>query len=117
MKILPLRSELPLLLHEPAGFIRRYWWALGVLIVGAAADAVTTLVNLRAYGPEVEAHLVQRWVSYVVGVNVGVPLAKVIQLAFVLLVAAWWRPWCQWILTICGMLYLLAAVSNHLLLL
>jgi hypothetical protein len=46
-----------------------------------------------------------------------VPVAKAIQLAFVLLVAAWWRPWCPWLLGACGLLYGAAAVSNHFLLL
>ena len=36
------------------------------------------------------------------------------KVAFVILVAAWWRPWCAWILRLCGVLYCLAAASNHL---
>jgi hypothetical protein len=32
------------------------------------------------------------------------------------LVAAWWRPWCRWILLTCAGLYTLAAVSNYFLL-
>lgn len=113
----PSRAEWPLLFGQPTAFLRRYWWALAVLLVGAIADAVTTLINLHRYGPEVEVHLVQRWVSHIVGITAGVPLAKVIQLAFVVLVAAWWRPWCAILLTLCGLLYMAAAVSNHFLLL
>jgi hypothetical protein len=56
-------------------------------------------------------------VSEIVGVTAGVPVAKAVQLAFVLLVAAWWRPWCPWLLGACGLLYGMAAVSNHFLLL
>lgn len=47
------------------------------------------------------------------GAAVGVPLAKGIQLGFVLSVAAWWRPWCAGLLAGCGTLYGLAAVSNY----
>ena len=104
------------LVRQPGSFIRRYRWVLLVLAVGATADAITTLINLREYGPEIEVHLVQRLVSYIVGVTAGVPIAKMIQLGFVVAVAAWWRPWCSWILGICGVLYSAAAVSNHFLL-
>jgi hypothetical protein len=91
-RILPEKTELPLLLRHPATFARRYWAALLLLAAGATADAVTTLVNLRRFGPSVEVHPVQRLVSEIFGVTAGVPVAKVIQLGFVLLVAAWWRP-------------------------
>ena len=67
--------------------------------------------------PRRRAHLVQRWVSQLLGVGAGVPLAKLTQLAFVLLVAAWWRPWTPWLLALCGLLYAVAAVSNYYLLL
>lgn len=88
-----------------------------MLFIGSAADLITTYHNLRLYGPQAEAHPVQRWVSQVVGVSAGVPIAKFIQLAFVLLVAAWWRPWTGWLLALCGLLYTAAAVSNYFLLL
>jgi hypothetical protein len=115
--ILPEKTDLPLLLRHPAAFGRRYWAPLLVLGIGATADAVTTLINLRRFGPSVEVHPAQRLVSEIVGVTAGVPVAKAIQLAFVLLVAAWWRPWCPWLLGACGLLYGAAAVSNHFLLL
>jgi hypothetical protein len=117
MEIVPRHTDLPLLLRHPGQFARRYRWALLVLLLGATADMVTTLINLRRFGPGVEVHPAQRLVSEIVGVTAGVPVAKVIQLACVLAVAAWWRRWCQWLLLVCGVLYLLAAVSNHFLLL
>src|SRR5436309_141285 len=111
MPILPRQTELPRLLRRPGDFVRIYWPGLVVLFIGAAADAVTTLVNLHRYGPVVEAHIVQRWVSQIFGIYAGVPLAKLTQLGFVLLVAAWWKPWTPWLLTLCGLLYGAAAVS------
>lgn len=116
-KLLPADSALPQLFFAPRLFIRTYRWFLVTLILGASADVFTTLWNLRAYGPGVEVHIVQRWVSQVVGVEAGVPLAKLGQLCFVVLVAAWWRPWCRWLLLGCGCLYALAACSNYFLLL
>lgn len=86
------------------------------LLIGASCDLFTTLWNLRQYGPAIEVHVVQRWLSHWLGVDAGVPLAKVIQLSFVLLVAAWWRPWCRWIVLTCGTLYFLASISNYFLL-
>jgi hypothetical protein len=111
--LLPRDSALPMLFRHPRQFIKTNRWALFVLVLGAGADVFTTLWNLRAYGAGVEVHLVQRWVSQIVGIEAGVPLAKVGQLAFVVLVAAWWRPWCRWILLACGCLYATAAMSNY----
>lgn len=116
MPIIPAKTELPRLFSTPAGFIRAYWLPLLILLIGATADVITTLVNLRLYGPQVETHIVQRWVSQIFGVEAGVPLAKAGQLAFVIFVAAWWKPWTPWLLTLCGVLYSAAAISNHFLL-
>lgn len=117
LNVLPRDSALPIAVRTPRRFLRRYRWPLVALVCGAAADVFTTLWNLRSYGPGVEAHTVQRWVSELIGVEAGVPVAKLIQLAFVLLVAAWWRPWCGAILCTCAALYAAAAVSNYFLLL
>jgi hypothetical protein len=111
--LLPGDSALPQLINDPQQFKSTYRWALIWLLVGASADVFTTLWNLRAYGPGVEAHVVQRWISLLIGVEAGVPLAKVAQLIFVVLVAAWWRPWCRPLLVCCGSLYALAAMSNY----
>ena len=112
-KLLPRDSSIPLLIGQPRRFVTTYRWWLVPLVLGASADVFTTLWNLRAYGPAVEVHTVQRWVSDLVGVEAGVPVAKLIQLAFVILVAAWWRPWCRCILLACACLYTLAACSNY----
>jgi hypothetical protein len=117
MPLLPRKCELPRLVQQPWLFARAYWLPLTMLFIGAAANLITTYRNLRLYGPQVAAHPVQRWVSQLVGVSAGVAIAKVIQLAFVLLVAAWWRPWTGWLLALCGLLYTAAAVSNYFLLL
>jgi hypothetical protein len=115
-RVLPRDTVLPLLLTRPLRFRDRYRWFLLWLLIGASCDLFTTLWNLRTYGPAIEVHIVQRWLSHGLGVDAGVPIAKAIQLMFVLLVAAWWRPWCKWILGICGTLYLLASISNYFLL-
>jgi hypothetical protein len=110
-------SALPLLMQRPLAFRDRYRWYLLWLLIGASCDLFSILWNLRQYGPSIEVHIVQRWLSHWLGVEAGVPIAKVIQLAFVLLVASWWRPWCRWILLTCGTLYFLASISNYFLLL
>jgi hypothetical protein len=112
-RFLPRDSALPWLAERPRDFIRTFRWPLVVLLLGASADLFTTLWNLRSYGPGIEVHFVQRWISQIVGIELGVPLAKLGQCAFVILVAAWWRPWCKWILLTCGCLYMLAALSNY----
>ena len=110
---LPRRTNLRLLVGRPSALLRAYWPALLLLFLGAAADVWTTYRNLLAYGIEVEVHWPQRVVSQMVGIHLGVPLAKAIQLAFVLAVACWWRPWCGPLLGACGFLYALAALNNH----
>ena len=117
MPSVPRQSELPRLLKHPLVFARIYRLPLAILFAGAAADCVTTYRNLVLYGPDVEAHVVQRWVSEVVGVHAGVPLAKLLQVGFVVGVAAWWRRWTPWLPIVCGLLYGAAAVSNYNLLL
>ena len=111
--MLPARTELPLLARTPLSFASRYWLPLAVLFVGALADTITTYQNSVAYGAHIEVHPVQRWVFETFGNGLGVPLAKVLQVGFVIFVAAWWKPWCPWILIACGGLYGLAAASNH----
>ena len=113
MKILPRQSDLPTLLRQPLVFARRYWLVLLLLFVAGTADAVTTFVNVSRYGTDTELHPVQRFVFDTAGVAAGVPIAKVMQLGFVLFVAAWWRPWCRWVILICALLYGFAAMSNH----
>jgi hypothetical protein len=113
VKLFPSKTNLRILFRRPDLLAQRYRWPLTGLTVGAVADLVTTLEQVRRYGPGVELHFVQQLVFYVFGAAFGVPIAKAIQVACVVLVACWWRPWCTWILTLCGMLYALAAVSNH----
>ena len=116
-RILPSDTELPQLLRHPRAFLIRYRWEMLVLWAGTSADLWTTLVNIEKYGPGIEAHVVQRMMSELFGIAVGVPLAKSFQFLFVVVVAAWWKPWCRWVLILCGILYGAAAVSNHWLLL
>lgn len=113
MRSVPENTSLPMLLRDPVRFARIYPLALLVLLSGAAADAFTTYRNLALYGLDVEVHLPQRLISMVIGPAIGVPLAKLIQLAFVIVVASWWRPWCAPLMIACGLLYALAAMSNY----
>jgi len=113
MPLLLKNTRLPMLLKQPGRFIRAYGWALGILLAGAVADAVTTYMALARWGTECELHVVQRWLSEWFGVAVGVPLAKLVQVVFVMLVAAWWGRWTATLMVLCGVLYGLAAMNNH----
>jgi hypothetical protein len=112
-KFLPRKTNLILLMRRPGLLMRAYRFPMLFLAIGALADVITTYNNLALYGTEVEVHLPQRIISEIFGMKAGVPLAKIIQLAFVILVACWWRPWCGFILCACGLLYTFAALSNH----
>ncbi len=112
-RFLPRRTNLILLLRRPGSVFCAYRAPLFFLCLAALADGITTLANMRLYGIETELHPVQRLFSQILGVNAGVPLAKATQLAFVILVACWWRPWCNWLLWGCASLYAFATMSNH----
>lgn len=112
-RLLPRNNELRTLVGSPSIFLRRYWLPLAVLALGSLLDAVTTYQNVAAYGAGIEVHPVQQLVMQLFGPGPGVFLAKLGQVSCVLLVAAWWRPWCGWILLLCGCFYALAAASNH----
>ena len=108
------RSNLPLLVRRPLLFARAYRWPLAVLAVGAVADAATTHDVLSSYGAGVELHPVQRLFAHLFGTSAAaVAGMKLVQTAFVVFVAALWRRWCAAVMVLCGVLYALAAVSNH----
>ena len=113
MRVVPQETELKALACTPLLFATRYGWWLAILAVGAFFDALTTYQFLITLGPECEVHPVQRLFFHYLPPLLAVPLVKSMQVGFVLLVAAWWRPWCRWILLLCGVLYGLAALSNH----
>lgn len=113
MALLPRKTNLRILFAQPTLFARFYWLSLTGLLLGTLADLFTTLHNERLYGPQIEVHVVQRWLSEYLGIGLGVAVGKMGQAACVILVAAWWRPWCRTILLICGFLYALAALSNR----
>jgi hypothetical protein len=115
--LVPRQSNLPVLIGAPGAFARRYAIPLLVLLIAASADAATTLRNALVFGTDIELHAVQRWVFTTFGAVTGVPLAKFVQLVFVVFVAAWWRPWTTWVLLACAALYAAAAASNYWLLL
>ena len=110
---IPRHSELRTIGREPSRFLKRYCFSLVVLVAGAVLDALTTYANVKQFGPGVETHPVQRLFFENLGAPIGVPVAKALQLAFVIFVAAWWRPWTRWVLLACGVLYAATAASNH----
>lgn len=113
MRPIPLKTELHVLVRSPLIFADRYRWPLLILAVGAFFDALTTYRFLVVLGPDGEVHPVQRWFFLCLPPLLAVPVVKTMQVGFVLLVAAWWQPWCRWIMLLCGVLYGLAALSNH----
>jgi hypothetical protein len=112
-RLIPASSELPLLVREHRAFAGRYRWPLLFLAIAATADAVTTMRNLQLYGPSVEVHPAHRIIYELFTPEIGAPLAKLMQLGFVLFVAAWWKPWCRALLWLCAAMYAFAALSNH----
>lgn len=111
--IVPRRCLLGMLVREPRRFRDRFRWPLVVLVVGAFLDGVMTYRLLQTIGAEAELHPVQRVLFSYVPPMLGILLAKGGQVTAAVLVAAWWEPWCKWLMYLAGGLYLLAALSNH----
>ena len=107
------KTNLRILLRRPMALVRAYRWSLLVLLVGATLDTVTTMNFMYRDGTAGELHPAMRMMAEELGVAMGVPFATLVRLAFVVFVAAFWRRWCRAVLIISGVLYALAAASNH----
>lgn len=110
---IPQRTHLWLLVRNPLQFRDLYRWPLFVLVLAAFFDGLTTYRFLHTLGPEAEVHPVQRIMFTLLPPLAGIVLAKGGQVACAVLVAAWWQPWCKWLLLLTAALYGLAALSNH----
>jgi hypothetical protein len=111
--VAPKNCAIPVLIRNPRHFRNMYRWPLLILLVGAFLDALTTYEFLRTFGPSVEVHPVQRLVFCLLPPLPGILLAKAGQVATTIIVAAWWQPWCKWLMLLTGTLYTVAAASNH----
>jgi hypothetical protein len=111
--IIPRKTHLPLLLTNPLRFRDLYRWPLFALVLAAFFDGLTTYRFLHTLGPEAEVHPVQRILFTYLTPMAGILLAKGGQVICAVLVAAWWQPWCKWLILVTAALYGLAAVSNY----
>ncbi|MFW6061978.1 MAG: hypothetical protein ACOC93_04140 [Planctomycetota bacterium] len=113
MRLVSWTQNLELVTRAPLAFLHRCRWPLMLQVVGGILDLSTSVVNVARFGTHVELHLVKRWMAETLGVIPGLPIAKALQVGGVIVLAAAWRDWCEWLISLCGLLYGLAAVSNH----
>jgi hypothetical protein len=113
MSIVPRKCLIGLLVCDPLRFLKDYRWPLFILVLGAFLDGVSTYQFLSTVGPDGEVHPVQRLVFTYLPPMLGILFAKACQVIAAVFVAAWWQPWCKWLLLITGVLYILAAMSNY----
>ena len=109
----PIKTNLRILAGRPEVFVRAYRWSLLMLVVGTTLDTMTTMSFMRRLGTSDELHPAMRMMAELFGIDAGVPLASLVRFGCVVFVAALWRRWCRWVLLLCGILYALAACSNH----
>jgi len=107
------RTNLHILNSRSGLFFRKYWPGILWVFIGAMLDTLTTINFMNLYGTEGELHPAMRMMSEEFGVVTGVCVGTLVRLTFVIFVAAIWRGWTWTILWICGLLYCLAAASNH----
>lgn len=113
MKRRRFKTNLHLLLHHPLLFAKAYWWALLILLIGTILDGVTTYPLVEEFGPHAEVHPGGRLVMWLLGAGWGTLVTKFGQVVAAVFVASLWRPWCRWLLALCGVVYAAAAVANH----
>jgi hypothetical protein len=118
MRILGRKSNLKLLYRRPGALLARHWCVLLVLVIGASWDAWTTIQFVGRHGPEEEVHPVAmiffKLALYVLhSPALVVAVGKLVQVVFVILVAAIFRGWTGILMVSCGLLYLLAGFVNH----
>lgn len=111
-----IKTNLRILIRRPRVFLRCYRWPITLLLIGVLLDTVTTMRNLYLFGPEAEFHPAIRTAVEEYGVSLGVPVGSLVRVGFVVFAAALWRRTCGLLLTVCGLLYLAAAISNYFLL-
>ncbi len=108
-----MKTNLRVLAYKPLVFLRVYRRPMAILLLGALLDTITTMNSMYRYGTANELHPGIRVIVEQYGITFGMPVGTTVRLLAVLFVAAIWRWWCWWMLTICGILYTLAAMSNH----
>ena len=107
------KANLHFVLRRPGLFLGIYRWSILVLLIGLIADGTTTYRFVGEFGPRSELHPAMMIVLEVLGRNVGIVVGSVGRLAAVILVAGLFRKWRGRLMLICGILYCLAAVTNH----
>ena len=107
---------LPSLIHRMQinanGFVRRFFWLLLLVVTAALADVLTTIHVMLHDGATAEAHPAIRFVATLFGPVAGPILGKACQLACVVLVAIYLRPWAVYLLVLVAFLYGWAAWYN-----
>ena len=107
---------LPGLIHRMRinanGFVRRFFWLLLLVAIAGLADMLTTIHVMLRDGARAEAHPAIRFVATLFGPVAGPILGKTCQLACVVLVAIYLRPWAVYLLVLVAFLYGWAAWYN-----
>jgi len=107
------KANLHFVLRHPRLFLGIYRWPILVLLVGLIVDGITTYRFVGEFGPRSELHPAMWIVLEVLGRDVGIVVGSIGRLIAVIFVAGLFRKWRGRLLLICGILYCLAAVSNH----
>ena len=106
------KTNLRLIVRNPGLFVRAYWLGLAVLTAGAVLDGWTTFRNVAQWGIDTEAHAAL-WIWLKMFGPHGIWLSIPARIGFVILVAIVWRPWCQFMMILCGLIYLVGAMGNY----
>lgn len=94
------------------GFMSTYGVFLVLVVLAAAADALSTVFFMLIRGPQEEAHPVIRSIAMVLGPVVGPLVGKLVQIVALLAVTVYLRRWAVYLFITTIILYAWAAWYN-----
>lgn len=94
------------------GYVSAYGIFLILVVLAAAADALSTVFFMLIRGPQEEAHPVIRWIALVLGPVLGPLVGKLVQIVALIAVTVYLRRWAVYLFILAIILYVWAAWYN-----
>lgn len=94
------------------GYFSAYSIFLLLVVLAAAADALSTVFFMLIRGPEEEAHPVIRWIALGLGPVAGPLVGKLIQIVALVAVTVYLRRWAVYLFVSAIIMYAWAALYN-----
>jgi hypothetical protein len=94
------------------GYVSAYGIFLILVVLAAAADALSTVFFMLVRGPQEETHPVIRWIALALGPVLGPLVGKLVQIVALIAVTVYLRRWAVYLFVLATILYAWAAWYN-----